>query len=184
MSASFNFDTHGARLLEVQRQLSAVGSTFVTLEDHLLGGPEAARSLATVIAAAVDRSADALTVVMDELDPTAPTLVALGTGNVASGEGRPATDGARSDPRGHVVHEALPGLIEGPMPRDMVYEVNSQFLDVLTLLIAARGQVDETNGPAADDYDPLTSPSSRAVTLIGMAEDKVRAMLHTISPYV
>ena len=48
----------------------------------------------------------------------------------------------------------------------------------------APGQVDETNGPAADDYDPVTSPSSRAVTLIGMAEDKVRAMLHTISPYV
>lgn len=76
------------------------------------------------------------------------------------------------------------GLIDGPMPRDMVHKVNSQFLDVLTLLIAARGQVDETNGPAAYDDDHVTSPSSRAVSLIGMAEDKVRAVLCTISPYV
>jgi hypothetical protein len=80
--------------------------------------------------------------------------------------------------------EAPSGLIDGPMPRDMVHEVSSQFLDVLTLLIAARGQVDETDGPAAHDDDPVTSPSSRAVSLIAMAEDKVRAMLHTISPYV
>lgn len=79
---------------------------------------------------------------------------------------------------------AQAGLIAGPMPRDLVHDVNDQILDVLTLLIAASRAVDETNGPAVDDGDHVTSPSSRAAALISMAEVKARGMLRAISPYV
>ncbi len=65
------------------------------------------------------------------------------------------------------------------MPRDLAHSVNSELLDVVTLLRAAEGAV----GSAPDD-DGVTDAGSRTVALLSMADDKVRAVLRSISPYV
>jgi hypothetical protein len=67
------------------------------------------------------------------------------------------------------------------MPRELVHSLNSQLFDVLTLLYVAREEVPE--GGEKDD-DDLTCQSGRAVSLIHMAEEKARAAIMTISPYV
>lgn len=65
------------------------------------------------------------------------------------------------------------------MPRDLAHAVNSELLDVVTLLRAVRDAVDSDA-----DADGVTDGPSRAVALVHMSDDKVRAVLRTLSPYV
>lgn len=70
------------------------------------------------------------------------------------------------------------------MPRDMAFGISRELFDMLTLLRSTMHEVEAIGtGRDADPYG-LTSADSRAVSLIGMASDKVRAMLDKISPYV
>ena len=68
------------------------------------------------------------------------------------------------------------------MPRDLAHTVNGELLDVVTLLHASMLET----GSCGDDVgeDSVTSPESRAVSLIAMADHKVRSVLRWISPYV
>lgn len=77
----------------------------------------------------------------------------------------------------HLAHGAAGALLD--MPRDLAHAVNSELLDVVTLLRAASGAV----GSAPDD-DGVTDAESRTVALLHMADDKVRAVLRSISPFV
>lgn len=77
----------------------------------------------------------------------------------------------------HLARGAAGGLLD--IPRKLAHSVNSELLDVVTLLHAAEGTV----GSAADD-DGVTDAESRTVALLSMADDKVRAVLRSISPYV
>ena len=69
------------------------------------------------------------------------------------------------------------------MPRDLAHTVNGDLLDVITLLHASMREAGACSGGDGDE-DSITSPSSRAVSLIAMADDKVRSVLRAISPYV
>ena len=68
------------------------------------------------------------------------------------------------------------------MPRDLAHKVNADLLEVVTLLHVSRREAGACDGEADDER--LTSPSSRAVALISMADNKVRGVLRAIAPYV
>lgn len=70
------------------------------------------------------------------------------------------------------------------MPRDMVHGVSDELHNVLTLLHSALREVCAIGSEGDADPDNLTDASARAVALLHMGADKVRAMQKRISPYV
>ena len=64
-----------------------------------------------------------------------------------------------------------------PIPHDTLHDVNHELMDVLSLLWAA---VEATDS----ERDDMADASSRTVSLIAMANSKVRDVLRTISPHV
>lgn len=70
------------------------------------------------------------------------------------------------------------------MPRDMVHSISHELFNVLTLLRSTMHEVEAIGTERDEDPDGLTSADGRATSLLGMAGDKVRAMLDIINPYV
>lgn len=70
------------------------------------------------------------------------------------------------------------------MPRDMAHSINRDLMDTVTLLHCAMNEAGDAEVESQHAKDKLTSPSSRAVSLLSMADEKVRAVLSAITPYV
>ncbi|EWS54841.1 MULTISPECIES: hypothetical protein [unclassified Methylibium] len=70
------------------------------------------------------------------------------------------------------------------MPRCLVHDCNDELLDVIALLHASILEVQSCASGPNEDADGITDASSRTVSLLLIADDKVRDMLRTISPYV
>ena len=69
------------------------------------------------------------------------------------------------------------------MPRALVHSLDSDLMDVVTLLFAAREQVGLGGDDELVDADNMTNSSSRCVALIAMADEKVRGVIRAIEPY-
>lgn len=70
------------------------------------------------------------------------------------------------------------------MPHDMAQGISHDLHDVLTLMHCAVGEVEAIGGEDDTDPDKLNDASSRAVALLSMGGDKVRAILKRMRPYV
>ena len=68
------------------------------------------------------------------------------------------------------------------MPADTVQTVNSGLFDLLTLLYATQRSIEEI-GDRDLQKDKMHCPTSRTVSLVGLADDKVRELLRTLQPY-
>ena len=70
------------------------------------------------------------------------------------------------------------------MPRDLAHEINGDLLHVLALIHCCRNEIPESAEEAAYDDDELHDASSRAIVLSAIAEEKIRKVIRSMSPYV
>lgn len=69
------------------------------------------------------------------------------------------------------------------MPSELVHDLNDELLNVVGWLCALKREA--SNGfDDVDDHDAVTSSASRAIALTYLIDEKVRALLVDISPYV
>lgn len=85
---------------------------------------------------------------------------------------------------GGVARDAAGKLAD--MPRDEAHRINDQLLDVVTLLRCALNEIDvlQAHSNEPQEADELTGYGSRAVSLVVMADSKVRGIIEGMSPYV
>ena len=84
-----------------------------------------------------------------------------------------------------MVDATTPSKVGDDLPHDLAHRLDHELMDVVTLLHTALRQHERIG--AADeeaDGDNMTDASSRVASLVRMADDKVRGVIRSMSPYV